>query len=603
MNPDGSPTFSALDRHFARLMGSLAKHDAESVALAAALASRAVGEGSVCMDLTRWASAAVVFDGSTGRCPDVGTWREQLLASGIVGEPGAHRPLILDGDHRLYLRRYWSYEQRTADALLKRAGAFHPLSEDALGGALQRLFPPSCEGQEETDWQVAAAIVAAAKGLCILSGGPGTGKTYTAVRIMALLQALSDRPLQMVMAAPTGKAAGRLMASLAAASGSAEGAKDLFDALPDKAYTIHRLLGIRPGATRPRHHRGNPLSADVVVVDEASMIDISLMCRLLEAVSKQATLILIGDRDQLASVEAGAVFGDICRMDRGRCFSTALRRLLSSFMPLTNLIGEGEGGLSDCLVFLERTHRFAAQSAMSRLFDAVNNGDAGLLKTALSAGQPEISWHPAMGIMEYHHWLTPQLTHRRMTLASQNSPRQAVSQLTSWQVLCALNKGPWGIDAINTLASSTGGHGRFEEGRWAAGMPLLILQNDYELGLYNGDIGVIMEDVNETAGGLSAVFSAGETLFTVVDPSRLPAHAPAYALTVHKSQGSEFDHVVMVLPNPDLPILSRELLYTGMTRAKKSLTVVAPEAVLDAAVGRSLHRPSGLGDILWGAGV
>ena len=601
---DTEPVFSALDRHFARLMGAMAHSSPTGVAIAAALASRAVGQGSVCLDLSRWASAPLTVDGA-GPCPDLEPWRSQLLASGMVGTPGERKPLILDTGHRLYLHRYWSYEQRTAEVLLKRAAMFRHVPAGTMAAALGRLFGDPSPAAANGNWQAMAACVAAVKGLCILSGGPGTGKTYTAVRIMAVLQSLSDRPLHMVMAAPTGKAAGRLVASLSAARKDAGGDADLFRTVPEEAFTLHRLLGIRPGAVRPRHHPGNPLSADVVVIDEASMIDISLMCRLLEAVPATATLVLIGDRDQLSSVEAGAVFGDICRVDEGRRLSPALQSALAPVMTIPPGVTEGAGGLSDCLVFLQRVHRFAVGGAMERLFEAVNSGNAAGLTSVLRSGQPELSWLPEMVPAECRAWLLPKLGRQRRDLASRVDPHQALAQLGRWQVLCAINNGPWGVGAVNEIGEAAidgdqAPHGRLDRPRWYAGMPVLVLQNDYELGLYNGDVGIVLPEEGRAANGLAAVFAAKEGRVTAVDPLRLPAHEPAHALTVHKSQGSEFDHVVLMLPDRDVPVLSRELLYTGMTRAKKSLTVIAPVAVLETAIGREIRRPSGLGQALWG---
>ncbi|MFH1983627.1 MAG: exodeoxyribonuclease V subunit alpha [Pseudomonadota bacterium] len=607
---DTPPVFSALDLHFSRMMAEMGGRSSQEVAMAAALASWAVGQGSVCLDLSLWASGPAVIGGA-GVSPELEQWRSRLLSSGVVGAPGELKPLILDAGHRLYLHRYWSYEQRTAEALLKRASVLRQYPENAMAAALKRLFQQPAHDGDSTHWPAVAAGVAAVKGLCILSGGPGTGKTYTAVRIMALLQALSQRPLRMVMAAPTGKAASRLMASLTAARNNAGDAADLFAALPQEAFTLHRLLGIRPGTTQPRHHRDNPLCADVVVIDEASMIDISLMCRLLEAVPETATLVLIGDRDQLSSVEAGAVFGDICRTDQGRRFSAALRTALSPVLTMPPTGNAGADGLSDCLVFLERTHRFASGSGLQRLFEAINAGDADAVTGALKSGHPEISWLSSMGPDACRRWLLPQLVQRRIALAAEKDPFQALAQLGHWQVLCALNKGPWGVAAINQIAETAvsgddrGGHGRFERERWYPGMPVLVLQNDYELGLYNGDVGILMSVEDETAGGhrLRAHFSSQDDRITDIDPLRLPTHEPAHALTVHKSQGSEFKHVVLLLPERDTPVLSRELLYTGMTRATTALTIIAPPHVLEKAVRRAVRRPSGLGPALWGNGA
>ena len=372
---------SQVDYHFARLIQEITQTADPGVLLGAALVSRATGEGHVCLDLKAWAgrSPADGFPAATAVvCPPLDSWRGQLLSCGAVGRPGEFFPLISDPGDRLYLHRYWDYEHRLADAIRRRvASPMTAAAPQRLKAALDRFFPVP-EGAVP-DRQKLAALVAATSRLCVISGGPGTGKTTTAAKILGLLAELTrPEPLRAFLCAPTGKAAMRLAEAMDRFKEGQTRDETVREAIPSRTYTIHRLLGTIPGSPYFRHDAENPLAADVVIVDEASMVDIALMAKLMEAIPERATVILMGDRDQLASVEAGAVLGDICGRDYGPPHSEAFERLALGMLG-DGSIREGQGGaevrgLQDHVVRLDKNYRFPDQGPISRFSRAVNRG-------------------------------------------------------------------------------------------------------------------------------------------------------------------------------------------------------------------------------------
>jgi len=593
---------TALDRHFAELIGELSTNHRFSAALAAMLASMAVGEGAACLRLDAWAGRALGEAGGD-EVPDLVTWRHRLLESGVVGKPGERLPLVLDEENRLYLYRYWYYEDQIARQLQARAQWTDPWDPGDLTEAVSRVFPGN-GGETGIDWQKIAALVALRKRLCVISGGPGTGKTTTAVRLIALLQRMSPTPLRVVMAAPTGKAAGRLMEALAAMprddSDVAAGAA----AMPDEAFTLHRLLGMRPNDARPRYREDNPLPADLVVIDEASMVDMSLMHAVLMALPDTCRLVLIGDRHQLASVEAGSVFGDICHADAGTRFSSRMRSWLGPWL--------GENGpadptdtmhpLVDCMVYLERRYRFDAAPGIGDIADAVQSGDAEVAARMLEDGIGGGEWILPDTNDAIRKCVAPYVRSRQQAVLACNSPHDALRAMKQVQVLCAVNYGPRGVDTLNgmveTLLAADPGSADDAAGEWYPGRPVLINQNDYELGLFNGDLGITL-DTRDSPGGRQICFGRNSETLICVHPRQLPAHEAAHAMTIHKSQGSEFEHVVLILPDRDMALLSRELIYTGITRARRRITLIGEPDIWAQAVERHRVRPSGLRDALW----
>jgi exodeoxyribonuclease V alpha subunit len=543
----------AADLHVARRLAELAGESDESVRLAAALAVRAPRLGHVYVDVATIRDRATVdtdepVDLSALPWPDAGAWLEALAASPLVAvgeEPGEPRPLRLLGSS-LYLDRYWREERQVAADLLALAG--QPPGT-AAPEPLARLFEPGRQRE--------AAETALRRRFAVIAGGPGTGKTTTVARILALLLERGD-PL-VALAAPTGKAAARLIEAV-----HDEAAKiDVSDEVRERllgleASTLHRLLGWRPGTrSRFRHDRGNRLPHDVVIVDETSMVSLSLMARLVEAVRPDARLILVGDPGQLTSIEAGAVLGDI-----------------------VGPAGEG-------IVVLDRVHRYGA--GIAELAEAIRRGDGDAAVAAL-AGVTWISGDALDPVRDAAVGAAREVTRA----ARAGDAAAAIEALGAFRLLCAHRHGPYGVSGWTARIEGWLGHDA--AGDWYAGRPLLVTENDYGLRLYNGDTGVVIATGD---GQVAAAFERGGEIVEF-SPTRLAAVDTVYAMTVHKSQGSQFTTAAVLLPEPTSPILTRELLYTAVTRARDELILVGSEEAVRAAVARPVARASGLRSRLWG---
>ncbi len=589
--------FAELELAFVRFLARLAPEAGENVLLAAALAVRATRQGNVCVALDDMAGRPLLDDneGAGGVLPELAPWLAELMASPVVGGPGDFRPLVLDAT-RLYLTRYWRYEQELAAQLLARGAGGRTVDRERLVGALAALFPAPAPG---LDCQRLAATVAALRNLCLISGGPGTGKTFTVVKLLALLQELAaPAVLRIGLVAPTGKAAGRLQESIRGAKGRLELPPELLARIPEATATIHRLLGARPGSPSFRHHRANPLPLDVLVVDEASMVDLALIAKVVDALPESARLILLGDRDQLASVEAGSVLGDICSGKEGNGFSQEFAGELTraGFAELPHAPG---GVLADSIVLLEKSYRFDAAGAIGRLARAVNAGDAEEVVAVLRDG--------ATGEPALHHWQEEASLARlrEAVLAgfadylASPSPCEALEAFNRFRVLCAHRRGRFGVAGMNDWVEGVLAEAGLIrcDGYWYRGRPVMITRNHPALHLYNGDIGITLAD---EAGRLRVFFAAADNSIRSLAPARIPEHETAFAVTVHKSQGSEFDGVALLLPEKISPVLSRELVYTAITRAKARFGLWGDEAILREAVRRRVRRTSGLRELLWG---
>lgn len=578
----------AIDLHTGRLLARLDGNRCAVLPLLATLASWATGQGHTCLPLAAVADMLADLGVESRPWQDVASLRVQLVQSAMVGQPGEAKPLILDGD-QLFLMRHHVWEQQIAQALCRRAARQLPVDAVVARPLLDRLFP--LHEAAAIDWQRAAAILALCKPLVIISGGPGTGKTYTVARILALLCGLAPKPLRIALVAPTGKAALRLQESIQQAR---DGLAALSSSLPDiQAQTLHRLLGFQVNRPGFRHHRANPLHLDLLVVDEASMIDVGLMAALMEALPPHCRILFLGDRDQLASVEAGNLFGDLC--GTGEIGWSA--RLVESIQPLLGTsdvlpVQPLAHPLADSLVLLRTSRRFAADSGIGALAQAINSGEAEAVRRVLAA-----SWMDVAMIDTGHAEQARELRERLLSflepLFTADSPESALLALVERRILCGLREGPSGVEGINRLAQM---HLRRlrnmgPETQYYVGLPLLITRNDYSLGLFNGDSGVLWPDSQGQLRGWFDQEGGGLRSFSL---ARLPAWQPAYAMTVHKSQGSEFDQVLLLLPQEDAPILTRELLYTGLTRARRGLILCGPLDLLLRTTGRRVIRYSGL---------
>ncbi|BBU27128.1 hypothetical protein BTHE68_08620 [Burkholderia sp. THE68] len=647
---------AALAEGFARRMSALAARlgaDERGVLWAerAALAiSRATAQGHVCVPL-----------GALARRHDArfDEARDGLLASGVacLVRGGARTdaadllPLVIDENGRLYLARYFDYERRLAEALVERSRAARvQISQQAVlrqAERIARYFGPRAD--DEIDWQRVAAFVALAGRLTIVSGGPGTGKTTTVVGVLACL--LDAHPgLRIALAAPTGKAAQRMQEALIERADKLP--PELAERLPRTSFTLQRLLGVQADG-RFRHHRDNPLPYDVIVVDEASMIDVALAAHLLEAVAPAARLVMLGDKDQLAAVEAGAVFAELSAAPSfsgagvariATALSVDAKRLEAalphaearavephrSSEPQLDLfdsapVDESEGydelfdtlpedwtgsgaesapALTDCVVWLQKNYRFGLDSDIGRLSIAIRDGDE---KAALDALDP--SGERAAVLFDDGDATLAERTLARLAKGfapyaealsavlddEEDDHARLFDALNRFRVLCATRKGPRGVDEVNARIAAKvreqAGIALALGAQWFAGRPVIVTRNDYALGLFNGDIGIALPGAD---GLLRVAFRIADGSLRYVSPAALPPHDTAFALTVHKSQGSEFEHAALVLPGTFVRVLSRELVYTAITRAKRRVDVIGSAAIFAQAVREPTRRDSGL---------
>ncbi|PLX45998.1 MAG: exodeoxyribonuclease V subunit alpha [Deltaproteobacteria bacterium] len=598
--PDGRIALSPMAAHFARFIESLEPGAGKEVGLAAALVSAEVERSNVCAFIPAFAGtpvAEVLPFGGEDRFPQLEEWLAALNAANVVGGPGEFAPLILDDSGRLYLHRYYCYERAVADMLIDRAKRALP-TEGKVSRLLSRYFPPV---EEEPDFQRVAALSAATRSLAVISGGPGTGKTTTVVKIIALLQELSgDKPLAVALCAPTGKAAARLKEAVESARGALPVSDEVISRVPSEVHTIHRLLGA--GSRGFRYKEGNPLPYDLIVVDESSMVDLPLMAALSAALSEETRLILLGDRDQLSSVEAGAVLGEISGGGLAEKFSGAFSELAGE----AGMDIQGEkifSPLADSVVILKKSYRFNAGGGIGLLADAVRRGDAGKALQTLKSGDPELSFGASEGL-EFQ-WELARIAVAQggeyLRLAAEGAPPEVVLEsFGRLGILSSVRRGPLGVEGLNAaVEEALGAHGLINhEEEWYHGRPVMVTANDYDLSLFNGDIGVTLKD--PSTGRLRVWFPATGGAARAFSPFTLPAHETVFAMTVHKSQGSEFETVLLALPAASEGRgITRELLYTALTRARNRLIVRASEESVRRGVLSPTERNSGLGDMLW----
>ena len=596
---------TAIDHHFAGFINRLDCTPSDELWLAAALTSAAAGRGHICLDLAKAAESAVIpFKAAQNplRTPTAQHWQDTLFSCNTVGGPGDYTPLVLDEAARLYLNRSWQYERSVADTVLSRLGAL-PVNHELLLAGLDRTFPSQTRN---VDWQRIAATAAVSRRFTVITGGPGAGKTTTVARILALLiEQAGEQALTIALAAPTGKAAMRLHQSILRAI-KQMGLPDIIRShMPDTVQTIHRLLGVIPNATSFRHNLDNPLVCDILVVDEVSMVDLPLMAHLLEALKDDARLILLGDQDQLASVEAGAVLADICNHGAQIPFSPEFRCLLEEFcgtIPVENISTEEiqcQSPMSDSIIHLRTSYRFGADSGIGSLSRLINNGDSSAaLELLQSNAHTDLIWRPLPTGSEFDTAFAATVRDAYGAYAQATTPGKALDELERFRVLSPHRNGIHGVENLNRLTAMALGLGRAELQTWCRLLPIMVTGNNYELGLFNGDTAVLMDNTSD--GRLTAFFPNPEGGLRSLSPFRLPPYEIAFALTVHKSQGSEFEQLLLILPERISEAISRELLYTAVTRARTRLEIWGTEEVFCRAVEQRIVRNSGLRDRLWG---
>ena len=623
-----------LEARFVEFLASLEPGSDGRVLLAGGLVSHALSQGHVCVDLrdliadparilalppednsihangimdeSELATARAAIDQDIAAL-DIDAWLAALHQSRLVGSGEGTTPLVLDGT-LLFLRRNWDGTREVRHALAERGTSLDAALPPAELRALFDALFAAPENGGEPDWQKIACAVALRYPFSVITGGPGTGKTWTMVKLLGLLQGVNakvcgadGRPLRIMLAAPTGKAAARMTESM----------RDNWQQLPvdyrderfrpEDARTLHRLLGSRPDSRHFRHDRHNPLPGDVIVVDEASMIDLQMMQALCRAVAPKTRLVLLGDKDQLASVEPGAVFGDLCQGAEEVNFDPDLVDWVAEATGERVQAGGGRNHLSNQVVMLRRSHRFNRDIAA--LAAAVNAGQAedavGLLKErkpALNSLRPasedDADLRRLIVNEGYARYLqvvreppvSPQQGSMAMSADDSADPevqwiRECLGAWTAFQVLAATRSGIWGVEGLNTrIRRWLADDGLVpESGAWFHGRPVLITRNDYRTGLMNGDVGLCLElPQPDGSTTLRVVFQRADGTLHRYSPNRIVDCRTAWAITVHKSQGSEFDHAVLVLPDRYSRVLTRELVYTGLTRARDRFTLIAP---------------------------
>ena len=534
--------FSRLDTAFARFLENRATlNDAQKKAFKdiVLLLSYQNNQGHSCIVLDEDKQALVLASG---------------LAVSAADANIAPLPLVLE-NNRLYLQRYWDYEHRLASTTL--AIALHRHRVEQLDDLLDIYFPPA----SDKDWQREAARIAVQHSFSIITGGPGTGKTTTVVKILAVLQELAEEPLLIALAAPTGKAAMRLQESIGSNKSTLPCSDVIKSTIPKTVTTLHRLLGAKPDSPYFSHDVNHPLIYDLVVVDEASMVDLALMSKLMDALKPNARLILLGDKDQLASVESGAVLADLTE------------------------------ALSTHTVELKTAHRFDGN--IKQLAEAVNEQNGAAAWRCLTSGNE----HTLLLQDDLIAYIAAQQT-AYLKLIKQGANFTVIYQaFNRFQVLCCNREGKNSVTDINSrVEQKLAQNGRIQiAGLWYSGRPVLVTQNNPALDLYNGDIGLCLPDKHQ-GGKLMVFFQRPDRSVKSYLPSRIAQCETVFAMTIHKSQGSEFEEVLIVLPDMINPVLTKELLYTAITRAKKTVKLVANEAVFMAAIQQKVARVTGLVD-------
>ncbi|MGM0855882.1 MAG: exodeoxyribonuclease V subunit alpha [Pseudomonadota bacterium] len=651
-----------LDAAFADQLARLTPEADSSCLLSAALVSHLAGQGHLLLDLEELQAhpRTLIAVQPLEAHRDLGTpesviaslasdsWEKSLRGWSAVGDGEGNEPLVLEGS-RLYLRRYWQHEKRISAAVDVRLTQASHWPADETRTLLDQLFPRDDKNAEHAQWQKIACALGVNTSFSVITGGPGTGKTTTVIRLLALLQSLTinaNQPLLRIsLAAPTGKAAARLNESIAQQVDDLdkialpEGAQK---AVPKEVKTLHRLLGARPDTRHYHYHSRRPLPFDMVVVDEASMVDIEMMAALLDALPAHARLVLLGDKDQLASVEAGAVLGNLCqRADAGH-YNQANEHWVEAttgFALNSDYLDTNGRPLDQAVAKLRHSFRFDSQSGIGQLAHAINTGNSpkalsilqdkaysDLARMELPAKAPYSKLttlavegrnddENAQGLRHYLQHIHCQET-RPDVVASKASwdtwAKEILDAHTAFQLLTPLRQGPYGVEAINerieqALVRENLIHKPDATSHWYEGRPVLVTGNDYGLKLMNGDIGITLyaprqfDKSNEYQSSedngltLRVAFPDGKGGIRWVLPSRLQRIETVYAMTVHKSQGSEFKHAALIMPDALSPVLTRELIYTAVTRAKKAFTLFYSDSdILIRSIERRIERHSRL---------
>ncbi len=579
---------------FPKLLQQLDPEVDERVLLAAAMCIYAQLNGHVCLDIQHWDEQYLFNEPETKVEITQKLKEEWLLAlreSSLVSAGDELKPLILE-EGRLYLQRFWKYEEELCERISAKAEKTNSVSEQE-SKAIRKVTAPAND-LFETNWQHVAVQLSFLKNLVIISGGPGTGKTFTVLNIItAHMLANSDKKLRLALAAPTGKAARRLTESITAGKNRLqEDIKDVAQ-IPDKAQTIHKLLGANYRGSKFSFNEKNPLPYDLVIIDEASMLDITLWIHLLRALSPATKLIILGDKDQLSSVEAGSILGDLCAGDNS--FSKEITKQLSGIELEPEKQSPQKPAINDSIVFLTKSYRFDEQSGIGKFAQAVNRGDDEAAISILNdSTYKDIRWQKPGAKLVHQVIKEYAVQHHHNYMSADGENRLA--QSNTRKILCAVRKGPLGVEQINRQAErmikQAKGYTIGDE--WFPGRLVMATRNNALLKLRNGEIGLY----NQTDRDEGTVTFEGEHA-AAISTSRLTDYEPAFGITIHKSQGSEFDEIAIFLPTVINTILSKEILYTSVTRARRDTLIVAEERILRQTIRRSVSRKSGVRKKIW----
>lgn len=601
----------------------------EAALKAAAFLTYANRQGHVGVELSAYGADVPLFRDSENMTSDEpvlkgeANWASEIKSAVTVGDGTSDEPMILEGN-RLYLRKYWKYESDLAGIIAtkcekSRSQFTSSMSEPdeevtrQVKDTLSRLFPSESDGHY---LQKAACIAALLNSFTVITGGPGTGKTYTVLRLLALLTELASQektaslfnlqtPLRVAIAAPTGKAATRVRESILESKNDLPVSEELKAQIPTEAHTLHRLLKTIHNSPNFRHNAENPLPYDVIIVDEASMVDLALMYKLVSALRPETRLILLGDKDQLASVEAGAVLGDICRSEGPLNYVTPQYAQFLRSCGLSwpeKMTDANVRPLGDAITELTESRRFSDDSGIGKLASTINLGDADqTLSILCDSRHDNVVWPESKGISSI---MEPYTGHLKKLTEPGITAEKAFGLIKERQILCAHRKGRYGSEYINRELERVirPASGRFASGPWYPGRVVMFTHNDYNLDLFNGDIGIALynSDRDRIEVHVERPSKDGATSsFEALSPAQAGGCETAFAMSVHKSQGSEFKHVLLVLPEKPSPVLTKELLYTALTRASNSFEIFGKKEVLRHAVQEKVRRTSGLADRLW----
>ncbi|MCK5662794.1 MAG: exodeoxyribonuclease V subunit alpha [Thiotrichaceae bacterium] len=569
----------------ARFIDNNIQHATEFCLWLSVLVNVEINRGNVCLDVSSIPQKSQELGWTN--CPKSSEILTNIKSSPVVGEGDELSPLIFE-NNKLYLNRYYHNEKNISDSLLRMT---QTSNVDIDINTINNLFT----GSEVPDYQKLAAIISCKHQFSIISGGPGTGKTWAVSKILALLiLQQKNKNLTIKLAAPTGKAAARLSESIQKLRSEMDLGDSIKKQIPDEAVTLHRLLGIHRYTHRPRYHQQCPLACDVLVLDEASMIDQQMMAVICAALPAHCKLILLGDKDQLSSVEAGSVFADLCGGLIATEFNKDQQHWIKQLVDYDLPLHRSNYALADHVVVLQKSHRFDEFSGIGLLAKSINQGDVeqsiNQLKTAdlfstVNWSQPVENELPAKLRQQSHETYIPMM--------QAGSISEAFKLFHQYQILSAVWSGPTGVDTINSLIESyvKTNHGHENHTEFYQGKPIMMTSNVYQYGIHNGDIGIVWPDDNEQ---LKIWFEQNNGEYRKLSLSQCPEHKTAYAMTVHKSQGSEFKQILLILPYTETAVSTRELFYTGITRAAESVEIWGSEAIIKSTIRQKTLRVSGL---------